>query len=318
MMKPPLSVFRKSARSTMALGAALLTFGGCGDDVTVPRDRTTSEAAPSGGAAAEAKLDFASTSKGRSMIASSAPSLSNAAVPPPSADQAANANPAALVAPTMVIRNGAASIEVDSLELAIKALQSLATSMGGYVGNTTLTAGAYEVRSAVIELKLPAARYEAAVGSLAPIGKLESQTSTAEDVGEEFVDVTARQNNAHKLEERLITLLATRTGKLEDVLAVERELARVREEIERYEGRLRYLKSHVAISTLNVTVHEKAPVVAQYTGKNVIVESFRNAWTNFVQFIAVLISSLGWIIPVGVLVAIAVLVIKGYRKNRSK
>jgi len=242
---------------------------------------------------------------------------SDAATAPPSADQVANSNATAIVAPTMVIRNGAASIEVDSLEVAIAAVQRLANSLGGYVGNTSLTSGAYAVRSAELQLKIPSSRYDAAVGSLAPIGKIESQTSTAEDVGEEFVDVTARQNNAHKLEERLIALLATRTGKLEDVLAVERELARVREEIERYEGRLRYLKSHVATSTLTVTVHEKAPVVAQYTGKNVIVESFKNAWTIFVQFLAVFISSLGWIIPTGVIAAIATVVIKRYRKNRS-
>ncbi len=299
----------------MALCAALLTLGGCGDDVTVPRDMARSKAAGSGGAASEARLDFVSASKSSSMNAPALRQAADAAVSTPNIDQAANANPAAIVAPTMVIRNGAASIQVDSLELAIKALQELSIRMGGYVGNTTLTSGAYEVRSAVLELKLPAARYEAAVGSLAPIGKIESQTSTAEDVGEEFVDVTARQNNSHKLEERLIALLATRTGKLEDVLAVERELARVREEIERYEGRLRYLKAHVATSTLTVTVHEKTPVVAQYTGKNVIVESFKNAWTSFVQFVAIFISALGWIIPTGVLVALVTVVIKRYRKN---
>ena len=72
---------------------------------------------------------------------------------------------------------------------------------------------------------------------------------TAEDVGEEFVDVSARMENARRLEQRLVTLLASRTGKLSDVLAVERELARVREDIERYEGRLRYLRAHAATSS---------------------------------------------------------------------
>lgn len=150
----------------------------------------------------------------------------------------------------MIIRNGQVSIEVDSLEIAIDAVQNLATSLGGYTGNTSLTAGAYTVRSATLELKIPSARYENALSRLSPIGKVESQSSTAQDVGEEFVDVTARQANAHRLEERLIALLATRTGTLEDVLAVERELARVREEVERYEGRLRYLRAHVATCTL--------------------------------------------------------------------
>ena len=83
----------------------------------------------------------------------------------------------------------------------------------------------------------PSARYDDALGSLGPLGKVETATTNSEDVGEEFVDVRARVANARRLEDRLVGLLATRTGKLPDVLAVERELSRVREDIERYEGR---------------------------------------------------------------------------------
>lgn len=304
MMKPRLAKVWKGSLCLATVVLLLTAFGGCAQQ----KEAATELPEPMPAAAAPAVV----TAKSERSASGGAMNLAA----PPSADQVANSSAAALVAPTMVIRNGVASIEVDSLEVAIAAVQRLASSLGGYVGNTSLMSGAYAVRSAELQLKIPSSRYDAAVGSLAPIGKVESQTSTAEDVGEEFVDVTARQNNAHKLEERLIALLATRTGKLEDVLAVERELARVREAIERYEGRLRYLKSHVATSTLTVTVHERTPVVAQYTGKNVIVESFKNAWTIFVQFIAFFISSLGWIIPVGVIVAIATVVTKRYRNKR--
>ena len=124
----------------------------------------------------------------------------------------------------------------------------------------------------------------------------------AEDVGEEFTDITARVANAHRLEQRLIDLLATRTGKLPDVLDVERELARVREEIERMEGRLRYLKTQVATSTLTVTVHEAAPVVGEPGSRGILAESFQQAWRNFLNFIAGLIPSLGVLVPLGVLV----------------
>src|SRR5207253_8976349 len=124
-------------------------------------------------------------------------------------------------------------------------------------------------------IKSPGAKYDQAVGSLSSIGKVETVNSQAEDVGEEFVDVTARVTNARRLEERLITLLSTRTGKLDDVLHVERELARVREEIERYEGRLRFLRSRVSLSTLTVTLHEPYPTLGP--GNNPIVDAFRTA-----------------------------------------
>ena len=127
------------------------------------------------------------------------------------------------------------------------------------------------------------------------------QIRRAQDVGEEFVDVTARVKNAGRLEERLITLLSTRTGKLDEVLRVERELARVREEIERYEGRLRYLSSRVAMSTLTITVHEPAPILGNTPGENPIAAALRRAWKNFVAFVAAFIASLGVAIPLALL-----------------
>src|SRR5205823_10851551 len=99
-----------------------------------------------------------------------------------------------------------------------------------------------------------------------PIGKLESVNVSAEDVGEEYVDVAARMANARRLESRLIDLLAARTGKLKDVLDVEQELARVREEIERYEGRLRYLKAH---SRFQHAHHQRARAGARRRARRV-------------------------------------------------
>ncbi len=133
------------------------------------------------------------------------------------------------------------------------------------------------------------------------VAKLESVNVNAEDVGEEFTDVTARMTNARRLETRLIDLLATRTGKLKDVLDVEHELARVREEIERYEGRLRYLRAHAVLSTLTIYVHEPVPVVGR-AGSSVIGEAFKQAWRNFVALVAACIRGLGIVIPLGVLV----------------
>ena len=222
---------------------------------------------------------------------------------------------AAQVAPTMVIRNGQASIEVDKLDPAIVKIRQLATQLGGYIGNSSVVGGHDQVRSATFELKIPAQRFDQAVNGLGAIGKVESVNATAEDVGEEFVDVTARVNNAHRLEDRLIALLATRTGKLQDVLSVERELARVREEIERYEGRLRYLKTRAAVSTLSITVHEPVPILGQSPGENPIAAAIRQAWRNFVGFISASIASAGIIIPLAILVFVGWVVYKRVRRK---
>ena len=214
------------------------------------------------------------------------------------------ANAPAVAFPTvtsnMIIRTAAASIEVASLEPAVEQLNQLAMRLGGYVAGSGIESGRNHLRQAFIELKIPSARFDEVKTGLAPIGKLESLKVDAQDVGEEFVDVTARVENSRRLERRLLDLLATRTGKLKDVLDVEQSLARVREEIERYEGRIRYLQAHTAMSTLSVTVHEPLPVVGT-AGKSVMGEAFTQAWRNFVVLMAFGVQSLGVILPLGVL-----------------
>jgi hypothetical protein len=210
----------------------------------------------------------------------------------------------------MIIRNGHAGIEVDSLDVAIARVRTLAQRVGGFVANTTVQGGRDQLRSASLEVKVPAERFDEALAGLQPIGKVESVNVSAQDVGEEYVDIAARVENAHRLEARLIALLANRTGKLQEVLSVERELARVREEIERYEGRLRYLRSRVATSTLTIAVHERAPLIVPVAGDGPIVVALREAWRNFVGFIAGLIASLGVLIPLGALVFVGWLVVR--------
>jgi hypothetical protein len=189
----------------------------------------------------------------------------------------------------------------------------VASRVGGFIANTTIQSGEGQQHAATLEIKIPSPNYDQAMSGMNGIGKLRSSNTTAEDVGEEYVDVNARMANAHRLEERLVTLLANRTGKLDDVLAVERELARVREEIERYEGRLRFLRSRTAISTLTVNLTEPAPVVGQ-PGSNVLVDAAIVAWRNFVNLVAGLIAASGVFIPLAVVAGAVVWV---WRRKRQ-
>ena len=233
------------------------------------------------------------------------------------ADALQSVNSATTAVPSMVIRTGQAFIEVDKVDPAILKIRQLAAQVGGYIANSSISGGRDQIRQATLELKIPAPRYDQAVGSLSTIGKVETVNSTAQDVGEEFVDVTARVSNSRRLEERLITLLSTRTGKLDEVLRVERELARVREEIERYEGRLRFLSTRVAISTLTITVHEPAPILGNTPGANPIAAAFRRAWRNFVALVASLIESLGVVIPLALFGIAGVMGYRRWKRSRN-
>lgn len=219
------------------------------------------------------------------------------ALPPPGTvpgEAAVSLNP-------MLIRTGTATLRVDSLEAGIARVRALAQRVGGIVGNTTISAGTEESRQATIELRIPSAAFDRTVGGLSPIGRVEAVNVTAEDVGEEYTDITARATNARRLESRLLELLDTRSGRLEEVLNVEREVARVREEIERMEGRLRYLRTRASVSVLTLTLHEGRAVIGDRPGEHPIRDAFGEAWRSFIAMIAGLIASLGVLIPLGFL-----------------
>jgi hypothetical protein len=215
----------------------------------------------------------------------------------------------------LIVRTGRASIEVDSLERSMAELRAIAQRVGGFVADASIQSGRNQLRSATLELKVPASRFDELTAGLEPLGRLQYVNVGAEDVSEEYVDLTARVANSHRLEDRLLELLRTRTGKLQDVLSVERELARVREEIERMEGRLRFLKASAQLSTLSVSLYEPPPMVASHPGRSVIGEAFKTAWRNFVGVVAGVIASLGYVAPAIVLGWGTVILIRKYRRR---
>ncbi len=229
-------------------------------------------------------------------------------IPPPAAAPAPYQRPAAGVAmsgqvalPRMLTRNGVAVLEVASLDPAVTAVRALAAHVGGWIAGENIQSGRDQLRQAVFQVMVPAARLDEAIAALKPIGKIESVQIESQDVGQEYVDVNARLSNQKRLEQRLVTLLDTRTGKLEDVLAVERELARVREEIDQLTGRSQYLERQVATSRLQVSVHEPAPLTGS-PGSSVL-DPFRAAGRNFLQFLAGFIAALGFLVPLALIVA---------------
>ncbi|HEU4720231.1 MAG TPA: DUF4349 domain-containing protein [Gemmatimonadaceae bacterium] len=215
--------------------------------------------------------------------------------------------PAIDPAGAMLVRHGQASIEVKTLDEAVTRLRQTASQFGGFVANTTLRTGKDEQRSGMLQLRVPSAQFDGAVAALAQLGKVESVNVSAEDVGEEYVDLGARLTNARRVEARLVEMLATRTGKLSDVLTVEQELARVRMEAERYEARMRWLERRASLSSLDVTIHEKLPLLDSPRGRGPIVEAFAEAWERMVGVVAWFIASLGILVPLGVIVGLGVL-----------
>jgi hypothetical protein len=135
-------------------------------------------------------------------------------------------------------------------------LFGLVKKFDAYVADSSLSGSTGDNRRGTWKIRVPVARFDEFVGAAKGLGELIRAGTSSRDVSEEYYDVDARIRNKTKEEERLLKLLEERPGKLEDVIAIERELSRVREELERMQGRLRVLADLTSLTTVDLTITE--------------------------------------------------------------
>ena len=160
------------------------------------------------------------------------------------------------VAQRLVVRNASLSVVVDDPERAMASLGQMAEQMGGFVVSSQLSsmrlASGAEVPRATITFRVPAEKFQEALEAVRQQAlRVTNETVSGQDVTEEYTDLQARLRNLRAAEQQLQKIMerATRT---EDVLQVYRELTNVRGEIERLEGRIRYLEQSAAMSAITV------------------------------------------------------------------
>jgi hypothetical protein len=132
---------------------------------------------------------------------------------------------------------------VFEVEASVRAVAAAAKELGGFMTQQS---------NVSITVRVPAANFEDAVRRVEKIGDVTGRQIRADDVTQEFMDLDIRLKNLRAVRERLADLLS-RATKVEDSLKIEHELERVAQEVDRIEGRLKYLRDQIAFSTVTVT-----------------------------------------------------------------
>jgi hypothetical protein len=218
----------------------------------------------------------------------------------PAAGSGAGPKAASLQAPVethrKVIHTGRVELIVETFDAARAQLEALVTAAGGYIDSADVSRR-HGSHYATIVLRIPADGYGDVIAKLGGLGEVASESTTAADVTDQYVDVAARLASTRALEKRLLELAADRTtATVDQVIAVERELGRVRGEIEGYEGHVRQWDDQIAMSTLTLTMYPRreAPTVASLGDRSSdtfhdSIEGLRNAGAGLLLFaIAVL------------------------------
>ena len=178
--------------------------------------------------------------------------------------EAATGRPAAATAPgamatanRKLIRNGEVELEIVSFDDAVQKITAVANEERGYIATTSSEKQANGKLKGEIVVKVLPENLDHFLQKVRGIGELKNQMLGTEDVTKAYFDTDARLKNARVMEQRLIDMLKTKTGKVFDLLQVEKELGRVREEIEKMQGELKYWDSQVQFATVTISMSEK-------------------------------------------------------------
>jgi hypothetical protein len=166
-----------------------------------------------------------------------------------------------------IIRNAALTVEVEAPAEAQRRIASLAEARGGFVVTSEARqqggygdAKPYEV--VTLEVRVPFSQFDAFLGEIRSAGsRVAAEKITGQDVTEEYIDLEARIRTQKALEGQFLEIMK-RAAKVEDALEVQSALANVRTEIERLEGRRRFLENQTSLSTIRVTLQPPAPLVS--------------------------------------------------------
>jgi Domain of unknown function (DUF4349) len=149
---------------------------------------------------------------------------------------------------SIIIYSAQLDMAVFEVDASIKKIEELAKNLGGFLAKR-------EDRS--ITIRVPADRFDDAVRTIEKVGDMLHRNIVAEDVTEEYRDLEIRLKGSKAVQERLTQLLQ-KAQKVEDSIAIERELDRVTMDIDRIEGRMKFLRDRAAFSTITVTFQPRA------------------------------------------------------------
>ncbi len=155
-----------------------------------------------------------------------------------------------------VIKNGSLRLKVENTEDSAEKIKNIAKQYKGEVANVNLYRQGKNGLGGNLTVKVPVDQFESAMKAIKAVGdQVLSESISGSDVTEEYVDLQAQIRNK-KAEEETFRNLLERSGKLDDVLSVTREVARVRGEIDRLEGRIKFMESQTDMSRIDVSLVE--------------------------------------------------------------
>jgi hypothetical protein len=208
--------------------------------------------------------------------------------------------PAELTEDRKIVKEGSITLEVEDIAEAMDEVAEMAGDLNGYV----VSSYKHEYERGVsghIAIRVLVEEFEEAFVRLRQLAvAVPYETTTAEDVTEEYVDLEAQLRNLQATETQYLALLE-RAQTVEEMLKVQKELSSVRGQIEQIEGSIQYLEHTSETSLIDVTLQETQGLAEPWSASAALQSAVRGL-TTFGRGLATVLIWLGifcwaWVPP---------------------
>jgi hypothetical protein len=233
----------------------------------------------------------------------------------------------------MIIRSKTLRLEVESTPEAVDSLRALVAKHAGVITNMQVatdtedwlyrydeygyTVGDGAALRGWMTVRVPAEELETFVDGAIGLGTVKYQAEDTEDVTQQHVDLAARLEKLKAEEVRLRSFFDA-ANDVQDMLAIEAELNRIRQEIESLDAQVKYLERQAAMATVTIELTEERPVVRpegdSWGFSEAITAGFRGAANVLTFGIAFLIATA----PLWVVALIAFFIVRAIVRSRRK
>lgn len=197
----------------------------------------------------------------------------------------------------MIARTASLNISAADFDAARTAMDRIVRAHQGYVSTLNVSSERGAARSLDAKLAVPAPQYEATLADLRALGRVAQEQQSSEEVRAQIVDLDARLKNARETETQLAEILRERAGKVGDVLEVEKEMARVRGQIEVMAAEQKQLHDRVAFASIELNLSEEykaqlgdSPASVTRRMRNALVDGYRAAADGFLNIFIFLLN----------------------------
>lgn len=223
----------------------------------------------------------------------------------------------------LIIRTADLSIVVEDTEEALADISQMAEQNEGWVVRSNVFQSGENAKTGDITIRVPSTGFDSALEAIKGLAiEVTSESTSGQDVTEEFVDLEARLRNLEATADRVRSFL-DEARDVEDALAVNQELSRLEEQIEVAKGRMQFLEQSARFSTINVHLTPDALSQPLEVGGWQPQGVARAAVQALVDTLQVIASALIWIalfvLPIGLLIVVPLwLVVRFWRQRRRQ